>query len=132
MDRTTYLLYALIVSKAFLILILSVVSGVIAQVVLKKGSVDLPALSPANLWSVVRSVLLNYYLLLWVAFGAVSAFLWMLAMSKLDLSMAFPFAQALSIVLIVVFSYLYFAESISYSRWAGIGIIVVGLFLVTR
>ena len=119
-------------TRGIFILILSVMAGIIAQLVLKKGSFNLPDFSIQNFFSIVKEILTNYYLIIWVVFGSVSAFLWMLAISKLELSFAFPTAQALSIVLIVLSSYLFFAEVVSLSRWLGIFLIVIGIFLVTK
>ena len=44
--------------------------------------------------------------MIWVLFGGISAFLWLLAVAKLDLSFAFPISQAGSIVLIAILSLL--------------------------
>jgi len=119
-------------TRGVFILIFSVAVGIIAQLVLKKGSFNLPDFSIQNFFPIVKEVLTNYYLIVWILFGGISAFLWMLAISKLGLSFAFPIAQALSIVLIVLLSYLFFAEAISSLRWFGIFLIIIGIFLVTK
>ena len=118
--------------KAIIILILSTVAGVVAQLVLKKGTFNLPDFSLQNFFLIIKEILTNYYLLLWICFGGVSAFLWFLAVSKLELSFAFPIVQSLTIVLVALGSYLFFAETISLWRWVGIILIIIGIFLVVK
>ena len=119
-------------TKSIFILIFSILTGVIAQLVLKKGTFELSNFSISNLIPFIKGILTNYHLILWVLFGGISAFLWLLAVSKINLSVAFPIAQAGSIVLIVILSYLFFAETITLYRCLGILLIVVGIFLVAK
>jgi len=118
--------------RAIIILLFSVVAGVIAQIVLKKGAFNLPNFSLQNFWPIIKEVLTNHYLILWILFGGVSAFLWLLAVSRLELSFAFPVAQALGIILVAFLSYLFFAEVISLWRWLGILLLIIGIFLVSQ
>ena len=118
--------------RSIIILLFSVISGVIAQLVLKKGTFGLPDFSLTNLLPIIKEIFTNYYLILWILFGGISAFLWLLAVSKLELSFAFPIVQALSIILVVLLSYLFFAEAISFWRWTGIVLIIIGIFLIFK
>ena len=115
-----------------LILLLSIVAGVMAQLVLKKGTFELSNFSISNLIPFIKSILTNYYLIFWVLFGGISAFLWLLAVSKINLSIAFPIAQAGSIILIVVLSYLFFSEAVTLYQCLGMLLIIVGIFLVGK
>jgi len=119
-------------NKSMLILLLSIAAGVIAQLVLKKGTFELSNFSISSLIPFIKSILTNYYLIFWVLFGGISAFLWLLAVSKIDLSVAFPIAQAGGIILVVVLSYLFFAEAIMLYQWLGILLIIVGIFLIGK
>ena len=70
----------------------------------------------------------------WIALGvavyAVEFVLWFAALSRTQLSVAFPFT-ALGYVGVVMASRYILKERISLRRWAGIGTIVVGVVLVT-
>jgi drug/metabolite transporter (DMT)-like permease len=70
----------------------------------------------------------------WIARGiavyAVEFVLWFAALSRTELSIAFPFA-ALGYVGVALASRFILNERISLRRWAGIGTIVVGVVLVT-
>jgi drug/metabolite transporter (DMT)-like permease len=63
-----------------------------------------------------------------VLFG-LSAVVWLFALSRTELSFAYPFA-ALSYVLIVAFSVFVLHEHVPPLRWAGVGLIVSGIVLV--
>jgi drug/metabolite transporter (DMT)-like permease len=58
------------------------------------------------------------------AFGA--ALCWMLAMTKLDLSHAYPFVS-LSFVLVLFLSALFFGEPLSWAKALGVALIVAGV-----
>lgn len=60
------------------------------------------------------------------AFGA--SLFWMLAMTKLDLSQAYPFTAA-QFVLVVFGGAWLFAEPMSFTKAAGVGLIVIGVTL---
>jgi len=70
----------------------------------------------------------------WIALGiavyALEFVLWFAALSRTQLSVAFPFT-ALGYVGVVMASRYILKERVSLRRWAGIGTIVVGVVLVT-
>lgn len=67
--------------------------------------------------------------------GFVAAFLaslaWMAAMTKFDLSYAYPF-MSLNFVLVIFFSALWFGEPISWQKLLGLFLIVLGTIIVAR
>jgi len=70
-------------------------------------------------------------LLVWIGLGvfAVSAVLWIFALSRTSLSFAYPFA-ALGYVIIVAASILFLDEHVPPLGWAGVACIVLGILLV--
>jgi drug/metabolite transporter (DMT)-like permease len=63
------------------------------------------------------------------AFGA--ALCWMLAISKLELSHAYPFVS-LSFVLVLFLSALFFGEPLSWGKILGVALIVAGVVVSAR
>jgi len=115
------------------ILILSIVTSLAGQILLKKGTLDdafgFDASQP------VRSAiqfLLNPYFIGWIASAGVSAVLWIMVVARFDLSFAHPFSQAAIYVLLLIVSNWMFGETISGTRWAGVLLISVGVFLTYR
>jgi len=61
-----------------------------------------------------------------------SVSLYMIVLSKTDLSYAYPLLMSVGYVLIVMISYLFFKEPFSAYKWAGIALILVGVILVGK
>ena len=66
-----------------------------------------------------------------LALFGVSAVVWLFALSRVELSFAYPFA-ALSYVIIVLASLTVLHESVPPLRWAGVALIIAGIVLVAR
>jgi len=100
----------------------------LAQVLLKKGvghSNDAGG-APAGWW---LSLLQNVWVWAWgLSFVAATA-LWLLALSRLDISYAFPLLST-SFVLVALLSRLLLGEFISWKRWAAIFVICFGVILI--
>jgi drug/metabolite transporter (DMT)-like permease len=116
------------------LILVSVTFAAIAQVTLKMGMNQVTdanggqlALSGESLKQILTT------LLVWVGLGifAISAVLWLFALSRASLSFAYPFA-ALGYVIIVAASILFLDEHVSPLGWAGVACIVVGILLVAQ
>ncbi len=112
---------------------LTVATGVLGQTVLKlgvsgseSGSLDISR-PIALILFIMRSPLVLLGLLLY----GLGALAWIVVLSRLDLSYAYPFV-ALNFVLIPLISRLVFSETIPGLRWLGIAAICVGIFLIAR
>ncbi len=117
-----------------MVLVLSILAGVIGQLFLKKGTLvrETGAFKFGNLWNIVHNCITNSYILLWFLFGGISAFLWIIVISKFELSFVFPAATSVGFVLIAVFSSCLFGEQISLIRWIGIVVLCLGVFLISK
>ncbi|PUE63335.1 EamA family transporter [Arcobacter caeni] len=76
-------------------------------------------------------LLLNPYILVSILFTLLSGLSWIIAMSKFDISYAYPFT-ALGFVFILFFSNVLFNESISIYKYIGVTCIVIGVFIISR
>lgn len=69
----------------------------------------------------------------WILSGFIAAFLaalsWMAAMTKFDISYAYPF-MSLSFVLVFILSALFFGEPISTQKMVGFGLIILGIIVM--
>lgn len=61
----------------------------------------------------------------------VASFFWMAAMTKFELSYAYPFMSA-AFVLVFFLSVLMFQESITWQKLAGLCLIVAGIYISSR
>ena len=116
-------------SLATLLLLLgSVTCDVTGQVCFKRGVGHEAAGSDTS--SLVYKVLHSPWIALGVAVYALEFVLWFAALSRTQLSIAFPFT-ALGYVGVVLASRFVLNERISPRRWIGIGTIVIGVVLIT-
>jgi drug/metabolite transporter (DMT)-like permease len=114
------------------LILLSVVSGVAGQTVIKLG-VSHPGSSEAatGLVSLVTMILRSPMVLLGLVLYGIGALAWIAVLSRMDLSIAYPFL-ALNFVLVTVSSRLILGETVPFMRWMGIVVICVGILLVSR
>jgi drug/metabolite transporter (DMT)-like permease len=116
-------------------ILLSVGLAAVAQLMLKTGMNRVnDELAPATFGfdgASLRTVVVQPYV--WAGLGlfGTSALVWLVVLSRASLSFAYPFA-ALTYVLILLFDALVLDETVPPLRWAGVGFIAVGIFLVSR
>ena len=111
-----------------LLLLGSITCDVTGQVCFKLGVGH--EVSHPDAPSLLYKVLHSRWVALGVAVYALEFVLWFAALSRTELSIAFPFA-ALGYVGVVLASRYILKERISPRRWLGIGAIVLGVALVT-
>ncbi len=89
---------------------------------------------PATLqgkWHFFLSLLTDPWVLSAMATTLVAALCWMAALSKLELSKAYPFS-AVSFMTVLIFSGLFLDESITLGKAAGLAIVIAGLIIGVR
>jgi drug/metabolite transporter (DMT)-like permease len=114
------------------LILVSVTLAAIAQVTLKIGVNHVTDANGGQLTLTGDSLKqIAMTVLVWVGLGvfAISAVLWIFALSRTSLSFAYPFA-ALGYVIIVAASILFLDEHVPPLGWAGVACIVVGILLV--
>ena len=114
-----------------LLIVGSVSLNVGAQILIKKAMQGLGKLNLCfeHLWQLCLSVGTNAYLLLAMGAYALSLVLWMVTLSRVNLSLAYPF-QSLGYVLTAVAGFYFFHEPLSPLKLFAIGIIMVGVLLL--
>jgi drug/metabolite transporter (DMT)-like permease len=116
-------------------ILLSVAVAAVAQLALKHGMNRVnDQLAPAT-FSVdgasLRAVSKEPFVWAGLALFGLSALVWLVVLSRVSLSFAYPFA-ALTYVLILVFDRFALEEQVPALRWAGVAFIAIGIFLVSR
>lgn len=119
-------------SSSLWLIALSIITGVAGQTVMKlgvsqPGSPEAPSSLPGLITMIVRSPLV----LLGLVFYGIGALSWIAALTRLNLSVAYPFL-ALNFVLVALVARLVLGESIPLLRWLGIAVICGGILLVAR
>ena len=123
MDRGKMIVYAYI----------SVMIITVGQLILKYGVSklgEMPTKIDDGAVFLFRA-LLNPLVILSLILAFVAALAWIAAVSKVELSFAYPFTS-LGYVLVLLFSSLILKEQIPMMRWIGVFIIGIGVFIVSR
>ncbi|TFJ94231.1 EamA family transporter [Lentibacillus salicampi] len=106
---------------------------VYGQIVLK-WQVDQSGSLPEGLWDKFL-FLLQLLLNPWIISGFLSAFLaalcWMAAMTKFNISYAYPF-MSLSFVLVFVLSIFLFGDPVTVHKVVGLGLIIAGILVTSQ
>ncbi len=112
---------------------LSGVLGVAGQLILKRGLAALGplVLRPDTVVGLAVALALNPLVLLGLGVYLAGTFFWLLALSRVDLSYAYPFAS-LNYVLVLLASWGILGERPSLVRFAGVAAIGVGVWAISR
>ena len=118
---------------AFALVITGVLLNAVAQLALKASvsdtgiiSLDLP-----SLMSSAGSLIFNVWLWLGLICYGVSVIVWILALSRVDVSIAYPMLSIGYIVNAIAAWHL-FDEPMGVGKIAGIGIIILGVYVLAR
>jgi multidrug transporter EmrE-like cation transporter len=104
-----------------------------AQLLLKAGAraISGVAFSVANAWTLAERIAFNPPILAGLGCYVVSVVFWILALSRVDVSIAYPMLS-IGYIVSALAGWLLFSEAVSASRVAGIGVIIIGVWLVAR
>lgn len=118
---------------AFLCVLVTLLLGVCGQLLMKwqvGKAGEFPEATPEKV-KFVLALLLNPWILASLASAFLAMLFWMAALTKLDLSVAYPFTS-ISFVLVLFLSALLFGEPLTLPKIAGMTLIVVGIAIGSR
>lgn len=118
---------------SILYILISVLGGAVGQILLKKGmnSIGEITLSLQNIVNVIWKMLTNPYVFIGLVIYVLSVIFWLAALSRVELSYAYPFAS-LSYVIMFLASWLLLNETITPMRILGTLVVGIGVFLISR
>ncbi len=120
--------------KVFVLIITCVTLSALSQMVMKIGMSQpqiQSALTTGFKLGTVWDVATNIYVVLGLGMYVLGAGLWLLVLSKVDVSMAYPFV-GLGFVMTMLLGWLFLQETVGMIRISGTFLIVVGVILVSR
>lgn len=117
-----------------LLILVNVAMTSLAQIVLKVG-MSVPEVARAMAGgirpSLVVSVLLHPWVLLGLMLYGGAAVVWLLVLSKIDVSLAYPFV-GLGFVVTTALAWMFLGESVTVMRLTGTLLIVSGIVVLAR
>jgi drug/metabolite transporter (DMT)-like permease len=119
--------------KNIVLILLSVSLNATAQMLMRAGMLRVGKVgnSLGDIIAATPNMLLNFFLWGAIAAYVVSVFLWMIVLSKVEVSFAYAFL-ALGFALVAVLGYLIWNENVTWLRVLGIGLICAGVYCVAQ
>ena len=118
---------------AIVLLLTGVLLNAGAQLLLKAGTnvLGVITLTRDNWLTVLWSMATQGYFVLGITCYGVSVFVWILGLSRVPVSMAYPLLSVGYVINAIAAHYL-FGETVTLQRWLGIAFIAIGVWLVSR
>ena len=118
---------------SFSLVLLGVLLNAAAQLLLKAGTNAIGHFdfSGANLVPVGWKIATEPHIITGLGCYVVSVVIWIMALSRVEVSIAYPMLS-IGYVVNAVAAYFLFGEAVSAQRLAGIGIIILGVYVVAR
>jgi uncharacterized membrane protein len=82
-------------------------------------------------YSFAFSMLINPYIILALTFTVLAGVSWMIAMTKFELSYAYPFT-IFSLIFVTLLSIIFFEEQVNAYKIIGIILVGIGIFTISR
>lgn len=113
------------------VILMSVLLNCAAQLCIRKGMLIVGEVGIDNMVQNLSAMITNLWLWGAMVCYAVSILMWMAVLSKVEVSFAYPFLSV-GYVVAALAGYYFFGESLSFTRIAGIIVICVGVYLISR
>ncbi|NWF79269.1 MAG: EamA family transporter [Chloroflexi bacterium] len=115
------------------VVLIALLLNVVGQAVLKVGMTQIGPLriSVDSLPGIVLQIVTSPYIIGGLFMYALAMFFWLITLSRLDLSVAYP-SLSLTQVLVLAIAWLVLREEISPLRLGGVLVICLGMLLVAR
>lgn len=118
---------------AYIFIGLTILFTVCGQLLVKSASFEFGPF-PKDLSMLIQFLIrafTNIKLLAGLFSAVIASIMWMSALSLTDISFAYPF-MGLAIVLVLALSPLLFKEIVPWTRWLGVAVVCLGLWIASR
>lgn len=105
-----------------------------AQILLKLGMREIGqihTLESKKIIPLIFTLALNWRIVLGLALYVFGTFFWLILLSRIDLSLLYPFG-ALQYIFVYAFSYFILGEAIGFGRIFGACIVLLGIFVISK
>ncbi|MEI2395819.1 SMR family transporter [Paenibacillus phytohabitans] len=117
--------------SSYLLVFISITLSALAQIFMKLGTNRVGTLETISFIEKFLKYFSNIYVLLGLFLYGISALLWIVAISKIPLSVAYPMV-GFSYVLVFAMSILFLNEQISMVKILGLILIIFGVITISR
>ena len=119
---------------ALTLVAICIIFGAFGQISMKNGMSQIEKIDGVSQFtniSTIFNIFFNLYVIVGLLLYMISAFLWLGALSSLNVSYIYPLLS-LGYVITAIFATIFLHEHISLTRWGGIFTIVIGCVLILK
>ncbi len=115
------------------LILIGVLLNACAQIVLKQGMrvIGHFSFSMENFFPILFKAGLNPFILAGLFCYVLSVIVWLMVLSRVEVTFAYPLLS-IGYVVTAFAGYLFFDENMNFTRWSGVIIICLGVYLITR
>lgn len=110
----------------YIFLFIALILNTAANTMMKSGASNLAYFKE---YGPINGLLKNYIILIGILFFAVNVIFYILALSKINLSVAYPIMTIGGLLLITIFSYIFFKETLTPGQIVGVLFLAAGVVL---
>jgi len=122
------------VAQSLALIIFSVSLAVVGQLLIKTGMSEIGVVGLQNVVNakgLVTQIIFSPFVAGGLALYVLSAVVWLVVLSRVDLSFAYPFA-GLGYVMVVLLSRQFLKEDVNLFRWIGVILICLGVIFISK
>ena len=119
---------------ALILVLICVFAGAAGQIFWKTGMSGMDKINGMGDLLQLKTawdIFTNRYIIIGIVLYAMSVFLWLGAMSTLDVSFMYPLLS-LGYIVTAILAFIFIGEHVTLIRWAGITLVIAGCILITR
>ena len=123
-------LFFIFSNMGYIFLTIALFLNAAANILMKLGAGRLEAVKGQALSLIIPKLLTNYFLMVGLFLFVLNIIFYIIALSKIHLSIAYPIMTAGGFLLITCFSFFYLKETITILQVVGIAFVAVGITLI--
>jgi len=110
-----------------IVLILAIVLNAVANILIKASALKK---DDAGVEGLIKSVILNPWLIAGVTSFALALVAYRFVLTNMKLSVAYPLMTTCGFAIVILASRYFFHENLNMIQWAGIGLLVLGIWMI--
>jgi multidrug transporter EmrE-like cation transporter len=115
----------------YLLLIVSISLAIVGQILMKQGMIMFGQFPMTQFIQNIFPMVFQPFVFLGIVAFGVSSLFWLVVISRIQLSLAYPLVS-IGYVVTAIYSYYFFNESLTPLRWIGIITICIGVLFISR
>jgi len=125
--------YQALTIKIFFLIILTDIVESVAELFFKKGTLatGITNVTLCNFFVFISKMLIVLNLWFGICLYILNFFLWIIVLSKIDLSVAYPIGST-TYIIVPLLSIIFLGERVSLIRWIGIVSIIIGIYFISK